>query len=159
MKIMAAKLTKEHLEQIGEYLVKKYPAIRGGGKSKSYTRDFEIEIRERIVRVEEELKNQRELILQTLNFNGKQFELVDKRFEQVDKRFEQIDRRFEQVDKRFEQVDKRFEQVDKRFEQMDKRFEEIHKSVDKRFTMMMWFTGLGLTLVTAFITGVTVLLK
>lgn len=138
MKIMAAKLTKEHLEQIGEYLVEKYPAIRGGGKSKSYTRDFEIEIRERIVRVEEELKNQRELILQTLNFNGKQFELVDKRFEQVDKRFEQ---------------------VDKRFEQMDKRFEEIHKSVDKRFTMMMWFTGLGLTLVTAFITGVTVLLK
>lgn len=106
MKIMAAKLTKEHLEQIGEYLLEKYPAIRGGGKSKSYSRDFEIEIRERIVRVEEELKNQRELILQTLNFNGKQFE-----------------------------------------------------QVDKRFTMMMWFTGLGLTLVTAFITGVTVLIK
>ena len=124
MTIMAAKLTKEHLEQIGEYLVEKFPAIRGGGKSKSYSRDFEIEIRERIVRVEEELKNQRDLILQTLNFNSKQFE-----------------------------------QVDKRFEQMDRRFEEIHKSVDKRFTMMMWFTGLGLTLVTAFITGVTVLLK
>ena len=44
-------------------------------------------------------------------------------------------------------------------EQMNRRFEEIHKSVDKRFTMMMWFTGLGLTLVTAFITGVTVLIK
>ena len=145
MTTMAAKLTKEHLEQIGEYLVEKFPAIRGGGRSKSYSRDFEIEIRERIVRVEEELKNQRDLILQTLNFNGKQFELIDKRFEQVEKRFEQIDRRFEQVDKRFEQV--------------DKRFEEIQKSVDKRFTMMMWFTGLGLTLVTAFITGVTVLLK
>jgi len=124
MRSMAAKLTKEHLEQIGEYLVEKFPAIRGGGRAKSYSRDFEIEIRERIVRVEEELKNQRELILQTLNFNGKQFELIDKRFEQV-----------------------------------DKRFEEIHKSVDKRFTMMMWFTGLGLTLVTAFISGVTVLLK
>jgi len=135
---MAAKLTKEHLEQIDEYLVKKFPAIRGGGRSKSYSRDFEIEIRERIVRVEEELKNQRELILQTLNFNGKQFEMIDKRFEQVDKRFEQVDKRFEQV---------------------DKRFEELQKSVDKRFTMMMWFTGLGLTLVTAFITGVTVLLK
>ncbi len=131
MTTMAAKLTKEHLEQIGEYLVEKFPAIRGGGRSKSYSRDFEIEIRERIVRVEEELKNQRDLILQTLNFNGKQFELIDKRFEQVEKRFEQIDRRFE----------------------------EMQKSVDKRFTMMMWFTGLGLTLVTAFITGVTVLLK
>ncbi len=148
MKSMAAKLTKEHLEQIGDYLVEKYPAIRGGGRTKSYSRDFEIEIRERIVRVEEELKNQRELILQTLNFNSKQFEQVDKRFEQIEKRFEQIDKRFEQVDKRFEQIDKRFEQIDKRFEQ-----------VDKRFTMMMWFTGLGLTMVTAFITGVMVLLK
>lgn len=138
---MSVKLTKENLDQIVEYIAEKYPAIRGGGKAKSYSRDFEIEIRERIVRVEEELKNQRELILQSLNFNGKQFEQVDRRFEQVDKRFEQIDRRFEQVDKRFEQIDKRFEQV------------------DKRFTMMMWFTGLGLTLVTAFITGVSVLLK
>ena len=61
---------------------------------------YEIELRERMVRVEEELKNQRELMKQG-------FDLMDKRFEQVDKRFEQVDKRFEQVNKRFEQLDKR----------------------------------------------------
>ena len=65
---------------------------------------YEIELRERMVRVEEELKHQRELMRQG-------FELMDKRFEQVDKRFEQVDKRFEQVDKRFEQVDKRFDEM------------------------------------------------
>jgi siroheme synthase (precorrin-2 oxidase/ferrochelatase) len=56
---------------------------------------YKIELRERMVRVEEELKNQRQLILQFM-------EQVDKHFEQVDKRFEQVDKCFEQVDKRFE---------------------------------------------------------
>jgi len=70
---------------------------------------------ERIVRVEEELKSQRELMKQG-------FEAMEKRFEAVDKRFEQVDKRFEQVDKRFEAVDKRFEGLREdsniRFEQM-----------------------------------------
>jgi hypothetical protein len=65
---------------------------------------YEIELRERMVRVEEELKHQRELMRQG-------FDLMEKRFEQIDKRFEQIDKRFEQVDKRFEQVDKRFDDM------------------------------------------------
>ena len=52
------------------------------------------ELLERMVRVEEELKHQRELL--------KAF------MEQVDKRFEQMEKRFEQVDKRFDQIDKRF---------------------------------------------------
>ncbi len=63
---------------------------------------YEIELRERMVRVEEELKNQRHLILQFMK-------QVDKRFEQVDKRFEQIDKRFEQVDKKFEMITKRID--------------------------------------------------
>ena len=58
---------------------------------------YEIELRERMVRVEEELKHQRELMRQG-------FELMEKRFEQVDKRFEQVDKRFEQVDKRFDEM-------------------------------------------------------
>lgn len=49
---------------------------------------YELELRERIVRVEEELKHQRELM-----FEG--FKQMEKCFEQVDKRFEQIDKRFE----------------------------------------------------------------
>lgn len=56
---------------------------------------YELEIRERIVRVEEELKHQRELMLEG-------FKQMEKRFEQIDKRFEQIEKRFEQIDKRFE---------------------------------------------------------
>ena len=51
---------------------------------------YEIELRERMVRVEEELKHQRELMRQG-------FELMDKRFEQVDKRFEQVDKRFDEM--------------------------------------------------------------
>jgi len=53
-----------------------------------------MELQERAVRIEEELKGQRVLMEKLLY----QF---DRRFEQVDKRFEQIDKRFEQVDKRF----------------------------------------------------------
>lgn len=59
---------------------------------------YEIELRERMVRVEEELKHQRELIQQILV-------QMDKRFEQVDKRFDQVDQRFGQVEKRFERID------------------------------------------------------
>lgn len=135
---MALKLTKDDLKQIGEYLEEKYPLIKGSGRGRSYSRDFEIDIRERIVRVEEELKNQREILNLMLA---------------------QMDKRFEMSEKRFEQVDKRFEQVDKRFEQVDKRFEELRDDMNRGFKMMMWFTGLGFTFITSFITGVFIYLK
>ena len=90
---------------------------------------YELDLRERTIRVEEELKHQREMMLEGFKQMDKRFEQVDKRFEQVDKRFEQVDKRFEQVYKRFEQVDKRFEQVEKRFEQVDKRFDLIHGEI------------------------------
>jgi hypothetical protein len=61
---------------------------------------YEVELRERMVRVEEELKHQRELMRQG-------FEQVDKRFEQVDKRFEQMNKRFEQIDSRFDEMIRR----------------------------------------------------
>ena len=87
---------------------------------------YELDLRERTIRVEEELKHQRELMLEG-------FKQMEKRFEQVDKRFEQVDKRFEQIqldmNKRFEQVDKRFEQIDKRFEQVDKKFEQLHQEI------------------------------
>lgn len=94
MTSMSVKLTKENLEQIALYLAEKYPVLKNRVKQKQSARDIEIDIRERIVRVEEELKNQREQIKQLL-VN------MDRRFEQIDKRFEQVDRRFEDVDKRF----------------------------------------------------------
>ncbi|MGE5154964.1 MAG: hypothetical protein ACM3ST_13235 [Bdellovibrio bacteriovorus] len=59
----------------------------------------EIELRERMVRVEEELKHQRELIKTILVEMDKRFDAVDKRFEamqqQMDKRFEELTRRID----------------------------------------------------------------
>jgi hypothetical protein len=63
---------------------------------------YDLELRTRMRKVEEELRHQRELMQQGFAMMEKRFELVDKRFELVDKRFEQVDKRFEQVDKRFE---------------------------------------------------------
>lgn len=137
-----------------------------------------LQLQERQIRVEEELKAQRGLIelgfrnseIRSQEWNArfeehsaqmeKRFDLVEKRIDQVDKRFEsmqiQMDKRFEQVDKRLEQVDRRFEQVDKRFEQVDKRFEAVQvqmdrrfDQVDKRFTSMQWLIGLGMSLIVA----------
>ena len=84
---------------------------------------------ERLIRLEEELKAQRELM-------EARFEAMDKRFEDL---IQHMDKRFEAVDKRFEDLiqhmDKRFEAVDKRFEAVDKRFEDMNR----RFTMLTWF--------------------
>ena len=49
---------------------------------------YEIELRERMIRVEEELKHQRELMQQG-------FAMMDKRFEAADKRFEEITSRLD----------------------------------------------------------------
>ncbi len=94
-------LASEDLETVGKYVKDN---ISDWLAEKSYAKPpqvYEIELRERMVRVEEELKNQRELMKQG-------FELSEKRFEQmqinIDKRFEQVDKRFEQVDKRFDRI-------------------------------------------------------
>jgi len=94
MTSMASKLTKENLEQIAEYMVGKFPVLRQRSRSAPRSLDVEIEIRERVVRVEEELKNVHLSIRDLLVYIEKRFEQVDKRFEQVDKRFEDVNRRF-----------------------------------------------------------------
>nr|VFK64331.1 MAG: hypothetical protein BECKTC1821F_GA0114240_11218 [Candidatus Kentron sp. TC] len=62
---------------------------------------YEIELRERMIRLEEELKSQRELMKQG-------FDLMDKHFEAVDKHFEAIsaenNRRFEALAKRIDRL-------------------------------------------------------
>ena len=145
---MSSKFTDEELEQIGSYLAEKYPVLKSGQDIYRYS-DIKIDIYERIVRVEEELKHQRELIHEVLK-------MMDKRFEEMRT---DMNSRFEQVDKRFEQVDKRFEQVDKRFEEMRIDMNARFEQVDKRFNMMMWFMGIGFTLVTTIMSGVFVLLN
>ncbi|MDO8846446.1 hypothetical protein [Methylicorpusculum sp.] len=117
---------------------------------------YELDIRERIVRVEEELKHQRELMLQGFENSNKRFEEVNKHFDEarsdVNKRFEEMradmNKRFEQVDRRFEQVDKRFEQVDKRFEQIEKHLTIITQRMDR---FMFWSLGLTVSAVIAIV--------
>lgn len=139
-------LAQEDIEQI-EALIKK--VISAAPEALNANVRYELDLRERTIRVEEELKHQRELMAEGFKQMEKRFEQVDKRFEQVEKRFEQVDKRFEQIEKRLEQIDKRFEQIDKRFEQIEKRFEQV----DKRFEQltlridhfMVWSFGTTLT--------------
>ena len=134
IKDMASKFTEEDLEYISRYLTEKFPSLKGNADQYRYS-DIKIDIHERIVRVEEELKHQRDLIHEVLK-------MMDKRFEQVEKRFEQVDKRFEEL------------RTD-----MNNRFEFTHADINRRFNMMMWFTGIGFTLITTIITGAFVLLK
>ncbi len=86
---------KAHLgEWLAECSLGKPPAV------------YEIELRERMVRVEEELKHQRELIKQILVEMDKRFEAVDKRFESMDKRFDAMQA---QMDKRFDALTRRID--------------------------------------------------
>lgn len=108
-------------------------------------------ISERIVRVEEELKNQRDLLVQMQKNSDMRFELMEKRFAAIDKRFEDM---YKYMDKRFDAVDKRFEDMykymNKRFDAVDKRSEDIQRNMDKRFeavnkkfTLMQWVMAIG----------------
>jgi len=95
-------LTEEDIEfikaHIGEWLAEqslgKPPAV------------YEVELRERMVRVEEELKHQRELMREGFNAMDKRFEAMQ---EQMNKRFDAADRRFEAVDERFERLEQRLD--------------------------------------------------
>ena len=111
-------LTKEDLRQVTAYLQTHID---------EWLPQPVLHLSERIVRVEEELKHQRELMMQG---------------------FANIERRFEEVDKRFEDVDKRFEDVNKRFEDMNNRFEDM----DKRFSTLTWMIGIGFVVVTSLVT-------
>ena len=143
-------LAQEDLEQI-QWLIKK--SLAETPEALNANVRYELDLRERTIRVEEELRHQRELMTEGFKQMDKRFEQMqlemNKRFEQVDKRFEQVDKRFEQVDKRFEQVDKRFEQVDKRFEQVDKRFDQQHQEImglhHEIKLLMRWSFGALLT--------------
>jgi len=99
-------------------------------------------VREILPEVFREFEQRRELAL------VERIVRVEEGLRAVQERIEQI---LVHMDKRFEQVDKRFEQVDRRFEQVDKRFEDMQRYMDKRFSMLQWFMGIGFT-------GISVLL-
>ena len=123
-------MTEEEIARIGLYVKNHLGVWMEEGKILPFPND--IMFTERIVRVEEGIKHQGELI-------EKMLEYMEKRFEQVDKRFEEMQTAME----------KRFEQVDKRFEQVDKRFVELREDMNKRFSHLQWTMGLGFTLLAA----------
>ncbi len=72
-------LAQEDLEQI-QWLIKK--SLAETPEALNANVRYELDLRERTIRVEEELRHQRELMT-----DG--FKQMDKRFEQIDKRFDQ----------------------------------------------------------------------
>ena len=111
---------------------------------------------DRMVRVEEELKNlretmerrfqaQHELIASQQEAIASEFRAVDKRFDDVNRRFEDVNKRFDDVNKRFEDVNRRFEDVDKRFEDVNKRFEDVNR----RFALIQWMGVVGFATIAA----------
>jgi len=116
-KVMA--LSNEEIARIGDYLKDYLPQWVREFNSPALTTNAML--LERLIRLEEELKAQREL--------------MEARFAAMDKRFESMDKRFESMDKRFEDL---IHYIDKRFD-----------SMDKRFSSMQWMIGLGFTLIAA----------
>ena len=87
-------LTEDELRQISDYMrphlrelvLEMVPPQRPAG--------IDAQLLEHMVRVEEELKTQRELMVERFGFVEKRFESVEKRFESVDKRFEDVQASF-----------------------------------------------------------------
>jgi predicted RNase H-like nuclease (RuvC/YqgF family) len=129
----AMDLSENQLKQIGEYIQEKLPVwIRtytsqqeSGVNPLTPPASVPTALLERMVRVEEELKSQREL--------------MKAGFERMDQRFEDL----------IHQMDKRFEQMDKRFEQSDKRFEDLHAVANRHFVVISVMLGLLTVLVGA----------
>ena len=112
-------LGKKDFESIENYLKENLPRLLAEQSLAKPPLVYEIELRERMVRVEEELKNQRELMKQGFEF----------------------------MEKRFEYMEMRFEAIDKRFEAVDKRFDDLIHYTDRRFSALTWFIGIGFVII------------
>ncbi|MDA3939592.1 MAG: hypothetical protein PF693_09815 [Spirochaetia bacterium] len=141
-------MKEEELVVIGDYVknhiadwIKESNIIPFSSGSREHYNLIErdISLSERIVRVEEGIKHQGDLL-------EKMLDQMDKRFMQVDKRLEEL--RLD-MNSRFEQVDKRLEELrldmNSRFEQVDKRFDDVNK----RFSQVQWTMGIGFTVLAA----------
>ena len=109
-------------DHIAEWLEASHPA----------STERRLDLIERIVRVEEAIKNQNILMEQ-------RFEMMERRFEAIDKRFEDL----------IHQIDKRFEEI---IGQMDKRFSELREDMNRRFATMQWMMFFGFTLIGLMVT-------
>lgn len=101
---------------------------------------------ERMVRVEEELKSQRQLMDERFGFMEHRFAAMDNRFEEL---LDHTNSRFEAVDKRFEAIDKRFEES---LKHTDTRFADLTAQMNARFTSLSWMIGVGFVVITSLTT-------
>ena len=86
----AVELNSEQKDYIGSYIRDNLRLWIGESGANQVINEREMEIRERIIRVEESL--------------DKHIALTKQGFEQMDKRFEQVDKRFESIDSRFNRL-------------------------------------------------------
>ena len=102
-----------------------------------------------MIRVEEELKSQRELLLTHVQVSERRFDDVNRRFDDVNKRFDDVN---EQAPLR-RRVNKRFD--DEQALRRCKRFEDVNKRFDdnsRRHTATQWAVGVGFVVLTTLIT-------
>ena len=130
---MEMALKEEELAIIGEYVQNHLKEWLPEQTPTPASNILSLELGERVVRVEETLKNQMALMKQG-------FDMMDKRFEQVDKRFEQVDKRIEQIDKRFDIMQN---SIDRRFDEVNLRLENIQA---RMFHFMIWSSGFTATI-------------
>jgi uncharacterized coiled-coil protein SlyX len=109
---------KEIIGIIDEYMINRAPAA-------VISQVMEFDLRERMVRVEESLKNLHE-----------QFHLI---IDQMNKRFDSVDKRFESMQK---EMDRRFDAVEKRF---DEQHNDIKQLSNRMFQFMIWSFGFSAT--------------
>ena len=125
-------VTAEDLEPIVEPLVKE---LIEKFVQENELRVRELSLMERVVRVEEELKNLGKMLMVMEDANQKRFEAMEKANQQ----------RFEAINERFEALQR---EMNVRFEAMDKRFE----SLGKRLNFTQWMIGIGFGLLGLLIT-------
>jgi len=144
-------LGERELEKIGEYVKSHLPQwmaetgmsgesgaagaekfSQAEGKSAAALHKRELDILERIVRVEDELKNLREV--------------MEERFGKMDERFIKIDERFETMQN---QMNRRFEAqqnlMEERFNAQRELMEERFEHIEKRTAFIQWGIGIGFT--------------
>ena len=90
-------LSETDLHHIGQYVRAELP---GWLKELGPGAVLGSELLERIVRVEEELKTQREILLNHVRSSNERFKDMNRRFEDVNKRFDDVNKRFEDNNKR-----------------------------------------------------------
>ena len=123
-------LSEGDLQYIGQYVRAELPGwLRDLGPWA-----FGSQLMERMVRVEEELKAQRELLLAHAEASDRRFADMNGRFEDIDrrinKRLDDVNTRFEDANKRFDDVNTRFEDANKRSDDVNTRFEDVNKRFD-----------------------------